>query len=62
MSAPVYDEKPALAPADAALDHDTLDVQPLGLAEEEYQYAVRKLKWKVRSTVPVNADSRSTCT
>lgn len=47
MSAPVYDEKPALTPADAALDNDSLDIQPLGLAEEEYQHAVRKLRWKV---------------
>lgn len=47
MSTNVYEEKPALAPADAAYDKDVQDLQPLGLAEEEYEDAVRRLRWKV---------------
>lgn len=47
MSTPAYEEKPDLVPAEAAVAHDVMDLQPLGLAEEEYQHAVRRLRWKV---------------
>lgn len=50
MSAPPYDEK-ELSPGDAPIIDPELDIQPLGMSEDEYERAVKRLRWKVRCLV-----------